>query len=229
MADRSIGTKFEDFIILKKLHKGKYGYIAKVKSKIDNNIYAMKRIKLKLIKLNTLKKYYENEYNIADSLNHENVYKALSKFKEKNILYIITEYMDGGNLLDLYHWHKENYIIIDEKKLLNIFVQCLRGLKYIHEQGLIHRSIKHDNIIFDSNYKIKIINFKYSIKKENDNEIIDIDRLTAPEMKKKQGYDERADVYSLGMIFSSLAYLSSRTKQKEDDKVGYSLRVYMII
>ena len=65
--------------------------------------------------------------------------------------------------------------------------QCLRGLKYIHEQGLIHRSIKHDNIIFDSNYKIKIINFKYSIKKENDNEIIDIDRLTAPEMKKKQG------------------------------------------
>ena len=227
MADRSIGTKFEDFIILKKLHKGKYGYIAKVKSKIDNKIYAMKRIDLKLIKSEKAVEYYENEYNIADSLNHENVYKALSKFKEKNILYIITEYMDGGNLLDLYHWHKENYIIIDEKKLLNIFVQCLRGLKYIHEQGLIHRSIKHDNIIFDSNYKIKIINFKYSIKKEkNDNEIIDIDRLTAPEMKKKQGYDERADVYSLGMIFNSLAYLSSRTKPKEEDKKDYSLRIY---
>ena len=205
MADGKIGTKFEDFTILKVLSRGKYGFVAKVKSKIDNNIYAMKRIKLKLIKLNKLKKYYINEYNIADSLNHENVYRALSKFKEKNILYIITEYMDGGNLLDLYHWHKENGIKIDEKKLLNIFVQCLRGLKYIHEQGLIHRSIKHDNIIFDSNYKIKIINFKYSIKKEkNDNEIIDIDRLTAPEMKRKEeGYDERADVYSLGMIFSS--------------------------
>ena len=187
MADRSIGTKFEDFIILKVLNRGKYGYIAKVKSKIDNNIYAMKRIKLKLIKLNTLKKYYENEYNIADSLNHENVYRALSKFKEKNLQYIITEYMDGGNLSELFNWHKENGIKIDEKKLLNIFVQCLRGLKYIHEQGLIHRSIKHDNIIFDSNYKIKIINFKYSIKKEkNDNEIIDIDRLTAPEMKRKE-------------------------------------------
>ena len=205
MADGKIGTKFEDFTILKVLSRGKYGYIAKVKSKIDNKIYAMKRIDLKLIKSEKAVEYYENEYNIADSLNHENVYRALSKFKEKNLQYIITEYMDGGNLLELFNWHKENGIKIDEKKLLNIFVQCLRGLKYIHEQGLIHRSIKHDNIIFDSNYKIKIINFKYSIKKEkNDNEIIDIDRLTAPEMKRKEeGYDERADVYSLGMIFSS--------------------------
>jgi len=227
MADGKIGTKFEDFTILKVLSRGKYGYIAKVKSKIDNKIYAMKRIDLNLIKSEKAVEYYENEYNIADSLNHENVYRALSKFKEKNLQYIITEYMDGGNLSELFNWHKENGINIDEKKLLNIFVQCLRGLKYIHEQGLIHRSIKHDNIIFDSNYKIKIINFKYSIKKEkNDNEIIDIDRLTAPEMKRKEGYDERADVYSMGIIFNSLAYLSSRTKPKEEDKKGYSLRIY---
>ena len=230
MADQTIGTKFEDFTILKVLNRGKYGYIAKVKSNIDNNIYAMKRIDLDLIKLETLKKYYINEFNIISSLNHENVYKALSKFKENNVQYIITEYMDGGNLFDLYQWYKENGINIDEKRLLNIFVQCLKGLKYIHEQGLIHRSIKRDNIIFDSNDKIKIINFKYSIKKEeNNNLIIDIDRLTAPEMKRKEGYDERADVYSLGMIFSSLAYLSSKKNQTDEDKVGYSLRIYNYI
>ena len=47
--------------------------------------------------------------------------------------------------------------------------------------------------------------------------------------RKEEGYDERADVYSLGMIFSSLAYLSSRTKPKEEDKKGYSLRIYNYI
>ena len=129
MAGQTIGTKFEDFTILKVLNRGKYGYIAKVKSNIDNNIYAMKRIDLDLIKLETLKKYYINEFNIISSLNHENVYKALSKFKENNVQYIITEYMDGGNLFDLYQWYKENGINIDEKRLLNIFVQCLKGLK----------------------------------------------------------------------------------------------------
>ena len=97
MAGQTIGTKFEDFTILKVLNRGKYGYIAKVKSNIDNNIYAMKRIDLDLIKLETLKKYYINEFIIISSLNHENVYKALSKFKENNVQYIITEYMDGGN------------------------------------------------------------------------------------------------------------------------------------
>ena len=228
MADESIGTKFEDFTILKVLNRGKYGYIAKVKSNIDNNIYAMKRIDLDLIKLETLKKYYINEFNIISSLNHENVYKALSKFKENNVQYIITEYMDGGNLFDLYQWYKENGINIDEKRLLNIFVQCLKGLKYIHEQGLIHRSIKRDNIIFDSNDKIKIINFKYSIKKEeNNNLIIDIDRLTAPEMKRKEGYDEKADVYSMGMVFSNLAYLSSKIYPPR--KANYSPILYNYI
>ena len=210
MADK-IGKKFEDFIILKVINRGKYGYVAKVKSKLDNNIYAMKRIDLNSIKLNTLQEYYKNEYDIISSLDHENVYRALSKFKEGNVLYIITEYMDGGNLQDLFDWYKENGIHIDEKRLLNIFVQCLKGLKYIHEKGIIHRSIKHDNIIFDSNDKIKIINFKYSIKKEkNDKEKIDIGRLMAPEMKEKD-YDEKVDVYPMGMIFSSLAYLSSKT------------------
>ena len=236
MADK-IGKKFEDFIILKVLNRGNYGYVAKVKSKLDNNIYAMKRIDLNLIKLNTLPKYYKNEYNIISSLKHENVYRALSKFEEKDVLYIITEYMDGGNLLDLFNWYKEKEINIDEKKLLNIFVQCLKGLKYIHEKGIIHRSIKHDNIIFDSNDKIKIINFKYSIKKtENDNQIIDIDRLTAPEMKKKEkkekkedydGYDEKADVYSMGMIFSSLAYLSSKTNPTKKGNYSSHLHSYI--
>jgi len=223
----SIGTKFSDFTIIKILNKGKYGFIAKVKSNLDKNIYVMKRIDLNLITIDSLKKYYQIEYDTISLLNHENVYKALSKFKEEDTLNIITEYMDGGNLLDLFDLYKENNIYMDQKKLLKIFVQCLKGLKYIHDKGLIHRSIKHDNIIFDSNYNIKIINFKYSIKKsKNDNQVIK-GALIAPEMEKMEkgmGYDEKVDVYSMGMIFSSLAYLSSR--KNPDNKANYSSLLY---
>ena len=223
----SIGTKFSDFTIIKILNKGKYGFIAKVKSNLDKNIYVMKRIDLNLITIDSLKKYYQKEYDTISLLNHENVYKALSKFKEEDTLNIITEYMDGGNLLDLFDLYKENNIYMDQKKLLKIFVQCLKGLKYIHDKGLIHRSIKHDNIIFDSNYNIKIINFKYSIKKsKNDNQVIK-GALIAPEMEKMEkgmGYDEKVDVYSMGMIFSSLAYLSSR--KNPDNKANYSPLLY---
>ena len=220
----SIGTKFSDFTIIKILNKGKYGFIAKVKSNLDKNIYVMKRIDLNLITIDSLKKYYQIEYDTISLLNHENVYKALSKFKEEDTLNIITEYMDGGNLLDLFDLYKENNIYMDQKKLLKIFIQCLKGLEYIHEMGLIHRSIKHDNIIFDSNYNIKIINFKYSIEKNIKDKQVIKGALIAPEMEQGKEYDEKVDVYSMGMIFSSLAYLSSR--KNPDNKANYSPLLY---
>ena len=220
----SIGTKFSDFTIIKILNKGKYGFIAKVKSNLDKNIYVMKRIDLNLITIDSLKKYYQIEYDTISLLNHENVYKALSKFKEEDTLNIITEYMDGGNLLDLFDLYKENNIYMDQKKLLKIFIQCLKGLKYIHDKGLIHRSIKHDNIIFDSNYNIKIINFKYSIKSGESGGQVVGGALIAPEMEQGKEYDEKVDVYSMGMIFSSLAYLSSR--KNPDNKANYSPLLY---
>ena len=220
----SIGTKFSDFTIIKILNKGKYGFIAKVKSNLDKNIYVMKRIDLNLITIDSLKKYYQIEYDTISLLNHENVYKALSKFKEEDTLNIITEYMDGGNLLDLFDLYKENNIYMDQKKLLKIFIQCLKGLKYIHDKGLIHRSIKHDNIIFDSNYNIKIINFKYSIEKNIKDKQVIKGALIAPEMEQGEEYDEKVDVYSMGMIFSSLAYLSSR--KNPDNKANYSPLLY---
>ena len=206
-----IGNKFEDFIILKVLNHRNNGFVAKVKSLKDNNIYSMKRVDLNSIQAQSTIRYYKNEYDFIQKLNHQNVYKPISCFIQNNIIYIITEYMDGGNITDLYDWCKENNQKMEEKRLLKIFIQCLRGLTYIHEQNIIHRYLKHDTIIFDSNDQVKIINFKYAIEKDkNDNNKIDIGFLTAPEMKKKEDYDEKVDVYSLGIIFTSLAYLSSK-------------------
>ena len=222
MQKDEIGDKFEYFILLKILNQGKYGYVAKVKSKLNNKIYAMKKIDLKLIDNEEKKKYYQNEYDLLKELkpNHENVYKALSLFQENEIIYIITEYMDCGDLYDLFYWNKNNnennknngnIQAISEKRLSKIFVQLFQGLYYIHnELKLIHRGIKLDNIIIDSNDRIKIINFKYAIKKEeNDNKKVNIGVFTAPEIKRGN-YDEKVDVYSLGMLFNSLTYFSDK-------------------
>ena len=229
----NIGTKFDDFIILKVLERSKnYVFVAKVKSKLDGKFYAMKRIELNNIDSAKDRKYYENEYQIAQKFHHENVSKAVSCFKEKNVIYIITEYIEGQNLKELYDWRYKNKDIIDtrieESKLLKYIYQCLRGLEYIHKAGYIHRNIILDNIMKDDNDRIKILNFKRAIEqKNNDKEIIDkkrINAFTAPEMAKG-GYDEKVDVYSLGIVFSFLAYFS-RKKPKEE---FYHHRLYDII
>jgi len=229
----NIGTKFDDFIILKVLERSKnYVFVAKVKSKLDGKFYAMKRIELNNIDSAKDRKYYENEYQITQKFNHENVSKAVSCFKEKNVIYIITEYIEGQNLKELYDWRYKNKDIIDsrieESKLLKYIYQCLRGLEYIHKSGYIHRNIILDNIMKDDNDRIKILNFKRAIEqKNNDKENIDkkrINAFTAPEMSKG-GYDEKVDVYSLGIVFSFLAYFS-RKKPKEE---FYHHRLYDII
>ena len=125
MAER-IGTKSEDFIILKIIKRSEYknkhgkiilyGYVAKVKSKLNNTIYAMKRIDLSLVENKDKKTYYQNELEIIKrfDLKHENIYRPVSYFEEKNAIYIITEYINGQNLVDLFEWHKKNKMQIEE-------------------------------------------------------------------------------------------------------------------
>ena len=233
-----IKTEKGDYILLKVLkrseyenrHKKKvlYGFVAKVKSKDDNNIYVMKRIDLSLVENGDKKKYYENELNIIKILDtkSENVYRPVSAFKEKNVIYLITEYIDGQNLSDLFEWHKKNRMEIEEKRLEKIFDQCLRGLNYIHKKGIIHRSIKLDNIVIDSNDKVKIINFKYAIEKSNnDNAKVNIGIFTAPEIKSGE-YNEKVDVYSLGIVFNLLMYFSNKLPNNNGN---YSDYLYQII
>ena len=235
-----IKTERGNYILLKILKRSEYinrlnktilyGFVAKVKSKDDNKIYAMKRIDLSLVENKGKKKYYENELDIIKrfDLKNENVYRPrlVSCFKEKNIIYIITESIDGVSLLDLYEWNEKNKIEIEEKKIEKIFDQCLKGLNYIHKKGIIHRSIKPDNIVIDSNDRVKIINFKYAIEKsKNDNAKVKIGIYTAPEISNG-AYDEKVDVYSLGIVFNLLMYFKDKLP---DDKGSYSDNLFQRI
>ena len=99
MAER-IGTKSEDFIILKIIKRSEYknkhgkmilyGFVAKVKSKLNNSIYAMKRTDLSLVENEDKKKYYKNELDIIKrfEFKHENIYRPVTYFEEKNAIYI---------------------------------------------------------------------------------------------------------------------------------------------
>ena len=229
----NIGNKFDDFIILKILKKSKvqildeeylYGYVAKVKSKLDGKIYAMKRIdKSKLSDQTKIK--YDNEYKMAkyfienNNLKHKNLYNPMKVFKDKNIIYIISEYIDGNNIYDLYN---EVDIKVSEKRLVKIFDQCLQGLIFIHKNGIIHRCIDFNNIMIDSEDRVKIINFSYAIKKEKDKEITDKTKnkykiFNAPEIDNGK-YNELIDVYALGMVFNYFKSRDEKVKKKEKDQ-----------
>ena len=254
--NKEIGKRLDDFIILKVLSKKKFSFIAKVKSKLNDQIYVMKKTDLSKIDDKRLIRYYRNEYLISQKLEHENISEYCTSFKEDNTLYIISKYYENGNLLNLIISKKKKIIKMSEEKLFSIFLGCLNGVIYLQEKGIIHRNIKPSNIILNDNRQVKLIDFKMAVllnsqlaKEYTDKEIeitelvkdsnfLDIDKeednildYRAPEINKNieiLNYDNKIDVYSLGKVF---CYLTFGSKNLPDyyDSIGYSKNLYDLI
>ena len=157
-----IGNKLSDFEILQILGQGAYGFVAKVKSKLNLKIYALKKYEKKYLDDPDTKKYVLNETVFMKQLNHENVVKLYNDFQDKNNdLYMIMEYMDGGDLYTFISAHMSLNKTIEEEKLWDIFEQCLRGLVYLHKKGLIHRDIKPANLLWIQKVKLNIVILMY--------------------------------------------------------------------
>ena len=245
---KEIGNKLDDFIILSLLGKSNYGFVSKVQSKKNGKIYAMKKSDLSIANKKNILKYYKNHPLFLKQLDHENICKYYTDFQEGDNLYIIMEYMDGGNLMNLLKLIKK--FGTNEERLIKIFLKCLQGLEYIHSKGIIHRDIKLANIVMDNEDQVKIIDFKMAAfsnfdkakflpkdnnsKREliNHNTIIGSEEYKAPEIAKdpniKIKYDDKIDVYSMGIIFCALAY-QRLSLPKKDEKTPYSKELYDII
>jgi len=98
------------------------------------------------------------------SLKNENVVQAIEDFmiKEKEKLYVILEYVNGGSLQDLLDRSPNNKLPL--RQLRKIFKGLISGLIYLQGQGIIHRDIKPDNILLTSEGDVKIADLGVAIK-----------------------------------------------------------------
>ena len=230
--DIDIGNHLSDFEILQILSENDFGFVAKVKSKKNLKIYAMKTYDLSKIEDPDILKYYKNERFIMKELKHPNVCRLYTSFKENNIIYMIMEFMDNGNLYTFLIENMNLHKKIKEEKLWNIFEQCLKGLVYIHSKGIIHRDIKPSNFLFNNEGQVKLSDFNVSVlssyeKAKNFTKDIEkveelINHMTkvgsgnfqAPEIKNLE-YNEKIDVYSMGITFCSLAFYKDELPSKD--------------
>ena len=169
------GNKPEDFEILRILGNGGFGQVFKVRSKIDNNIYAMKKMDLENLREQG-EKYVElamREAPILLHLSHPHVIKYYNHFnsKDNKYLYIITEYVPNGDLDNFIDAHKKFDKQIPEEELWTIFLQSMEALVYIHKNDIIHRDIKPSNLLLGNNFTIKLGDFGTSAVKSKKKEV----------------------------------------------------------
>ncbi len=187
--------------ILGKIGDGAVGEVFKA-----YDVLLDKHVAIKIAKRNQLaEEKLVNEFKITSQFEHPNIISVLDfgtvRFCEDENLndrkFIVLGYCDTPNILKFSS-------TVDVNKKFEIIYQICHALNVIHRAGYVHRDLKPENIIYDSRtdeVKITDLGFAIIYEKINPNEApIGTLLYMAPEVLSSEGYDHRADIYSLGIL-----------------------------
>ncbi len=205
--------------------KGTYGNVYLSHNKIDNKPYAIKLIEKKnLSLLNCPIELIYNEISIQIQINHPNITKLFSYYENEENIYMILEYSNKGSLYTLIR--KKKYL--KENETFHYFIQVLNAVNFLHENNFIHRDIKPENILLNDKNIIKLCDFGWCVKLENNekkNTICGTYEYMSPELIKNENYDFNVDIWALGILLYEMLHGKSPFKNsinnncnKEDEK-----------
>ena len=199
-----------DFQIISKLGEGAYSTVFKVKRNIDNQIYALKKVKL----LNLSEKEKENSLNevrILASVKSNFVvsYKEAFFDEKDNTLCIVMEFADRGDLYQKIVQHKKSAQFFEESDIWQIFIQLVKGLKALHDLKILHRDMKSANVFLFSNGSAKLgdLNVSKVARRGLGYTQTGTPYYASPEVWKDKPYDNKSDVWSLGCVLYEMITL----------------------
>ena len=187
------------FKIIEKAGQGASGnvYLAEM-------ISERKKIAIKQMDLNVQprKELIINEILVMKDSQHKNIVNFLDSYLRKETeLWVIMEYMEGGSLTEII---ENNDFKLSEKQIATICFETLKGLQHLHKKHIIHRDIKSDNVLLDAHGNVKITDFGFCAKLTDQRNkratMVGTPYWMAPEVVKQKEYDEKVDVWSLGIM-----------------------------
>jgi len=188
---------------LKLLGEGAAGEVYLATNSKNGQKVAIK--KMKIIPDNV--KLLCTEVAIMKECVHENIIQYYDSFiVDGNFLWVVMEYMDGGNLTDVIEQFSN--VKMSEKQIAYVCNCTLKALSYIHDNHRIHRDIKSDNILLNNNGEVKIADFGYAaqltVEKQKRNTVVGTPYWMAPELIRGNDYSFKVDIWSLGIMMMEM-------------------------
>lgn len=187
--------------LLEKIGEGGMGIVYKARCTLLNRFVAVKILKAGLNDSEDFMARFKREANSVASLSHQNIVSIYDVGSENNVNFIVMEYIDGKTLKQII---KER-VRLSPSNTLDIALQIAKALKCAHENNIIHRDIKPDNILITDDNIAKLMDFGIakvtdSVTITNPNKIIGSVHYFSPEQAKGNSVDSRTDIYSLGVV-----------------------------
>ncbi len=151
-------TTMEYYKLVRLIGKGAFGKVTLAIHKLTGKYVAIKTIDKDCLKDEYSKRKVLREIYIMKKIRHVNVIRLLEVFETEEQILIVMEYAGGGDLL--HYVKRKKYLSEDEAR--PVFRQVVYGLAHIHSRNVLHRDIKLDNILLDSDRGVKICDFGVS-------------------------------------------------------------------
>ena len=205
----------EDFSQLKVLGRGAFGKVVLVRLEKNKKLYAMKILKKEIVIKRKQVNHTMTERSLLEKLNHPFIVKLIYAFQDKEKLYFITEFMQGGELF----FHLRRNPQYKEKSVKFYMSEILLAIDYMHKNNFIYRDLKPENILIDKYGHIKLTDFGLSKLLDEEAQktytLCGTAEYLAPEIIFEKGYDKTCDWFSFGVVLFEMLCGIHPFKQKK--------------
>jgi len=160
------------------------------------------------------------EYSMLKNVNHPNIVQFLGLCDDVSGVYLVTEYVEQGDLFDLLIFGDKN---LDWKIKVKIGLQIAQACLYLHSKQVIHRDLKSQNVLVAENFKVKLCDLGLATLIENQKRttVCGTDQWMAPEITFSDSYDYKIDVFSFGMVLTELIFQQPPAKRSFQQRLAF--------
>ncbi|KXN83737.1 Serine/threonine-protein kinase cek1 [Leucoagaricus sp. SymC.cos] len=156
---RTQPTSIKDFDVIKPISKGAFGSVFLAKKKATGDYFAIKVLKkADMIAKNQITNVKAERMILMKQAESPFVAKLYFTFQSKDNLYLVMEYLNGGDCAALI----KSLGCLPEEWTKNYIAEVVLGLEYLHQRGVIHRDLKPDNLLIDQHGHLKLTDFGLS-------------------------------------------------------------------
>ncbi|XP_071432222.1 serine/threonine-protein kinase SIK2 [Pithys albifrons albifrons] len=181
------------------LGKGNFAVVKLARHRITRSEVAIKIIDKSQLDAVNLEKIYR-EVQIMKMLDHPHIIKLYQVMETKSMLYLVTEFAKNGEIFDYLASHGR----LSEPEARRKFWQILSAVEYCHGRKIVHRDLKAENLLLDTNMNIKIADFGFGNFYKSGEPLTTwcgSPPYAAPEVFEGQQYEgPQLDIWSMGVV-----------------------------
>lgn len=201
------------YVLGKVIGTGSYATVKLAKSQRHGDEVAIKIVTKAQAPKDYLVRFLPREIEVVKGLTHPNIIKFIQAIETTQRVYLVLEYAENGSLLDIVK--KESHIE-EDPRAKRWFSQLRDAINYCHDEGVVHRDIKCENLLLDKKFNLKITDFGFArghMKPKNGGIPVMSETFcgsyayASPEILKGVAYDPMfSDVWSMGVVLYAMVY-----------------------